>query len=99
MPVYEYECGKCGKQSSHLIGADSMEAVECPSCGATGLHRLVSRFSRGRFETDRVTEAADRLAGADDAATGKALVEVGRAYDEDLSETMAAMYEADQGGA
>ena len=99
MPVYEYECEECGKQASHLLSADRSEAVECPACGGTELHRLVSRFSRGRFESDRVREATDRLATADDTGTGQALAEVGRAHDEDLSEAMATMYEADQDGA
>lgn len=99
MPVYEFECGECNAQFSLLLGAVEHGTGFCPSCYSTEIRRLVSRFSRGRAETDRISEAASKLAMATDQDTGKALAEVGKAYDEDLSTTMSAMYEEDQGGA
>jgi len=73
-------------------------APACPTCSRTEVKRLVSGFYRARAEGERISEAASKLAVADDSSTGTALAEVGRAYDEDLSHTMTAMYEADQEG-
>lgn len=43
MPIYEYQCGKCGHEDDFLekIGAPSVR--KCPSCGKRSFQRLVSR--------------------------------------------------------
>jgi len=40
MPLYEYGCQKCGKQSELLV-TNSTEP-ECPECGSTKLTKLLS---------------------------------------------------------
>ncbi|MBU1228657.1 MAG: zinc ribbon domain-containing protein [Proteobacteria bacterium] len=53
MPIYEYACGKCGKQFEELVfsAADELE-VRCPACGARDSERRVSAcaavVARGR---------------------------------------------------
>lgn len=47
MPVYEYACPKCGRHFEKLVFR-SAEAVACPDCGATEVHRRLSSFSVGR---------------------------------------------------
>jgi putative FmdB family regulatory protein len=43
MPIYEYECGDCGKTSEYLIrNTSAIGALECPSCKSTNLKRVVS---------------------------------------------------------
>lgn len=45
MPLYEYDCEKCGKRVEvrHPVGQGAAQ-VECPSCGAVGLRRVFSSF-------------------------------------------------------
>jgi putative FmdB family regulatory protein len=51
MPIYEYECPKCGKKFEyfHWFGGDE-KMLKCPKCGAEGAKRLISSFSRGSAE-------------------------------------------------
>ena len=46
MPVYEYNCGKCGKDFEELIrtAADERKA-ECPTCGSRTVSRKPSVFA------------------------------------------------------
>ena len=41
MPLYEFECGRCGTRFEDLVGAGT-ETVECRACGAEGAHRVYS---------------------------------------------------------
>lgn len=45
MPLYEYECEKCGKhlEVRQAVGQDGAD-LECPSCGTVGPRRLFSSF-------------------------------------------------------
>ena len=45
MPIFEYECKKCGHQFEALLNSASSPAPEGPECGATGAKRLLSRFA------------------------------------------------------
>lgn len=71
----------------------------CAHCGSREVERLVSRFRRGRTEDDRLDELADRFESMDDpdspSQTRAVLREVGKAMDEDFSDEMEEMYEAD----
>ena len=43
MPLYEYECPKCGKRIEILqkLGEDG-SSLKCGECGAVGLRKLLS---------------------------------------------------------
>ena len=41
MPLYEYECEKCGKHSERIEKVDGPHLKKCPSCGGR-VERLVS---------------------------------------------------------
>jgi len=43
MPIYEFECARCGERFEELVGAG--EAPACPACGADGARRLLSAVS------------------------------------------------------
>jgi putative FmdB family regulatory protein len=46
MPIYEYQCPKCGDRSEQLCKlAETGKDMVCPNCGNTGLRRLVSAFA------------------------------------------------------
>lgn len=40
MPIYEYECPKCGVRFEEIIFGDDVPA--CPACGAADTHKLLS---------------------------------------------------------
>ncbi|CAN5404469.1 hypothetical protein BH11ARM2_BH11ARM2_26590 [soil metagenome] len=104
MPVFEYRCGSCGKKFSALLGMTTgEEVVRCRHCGAEqGATKLVSRFARYRSEDDRIDAIADRLEtmGEPDSASEMREVvrELGKAMDEDVSDEMEEMFEADMAG-
>ncbi|MBO4345286.1 MAG: zinc ribbon domain-containing protein [Victivallales bacterium] len=45
MPIYEYECQKCGKVFSHLHRRLNDAAPACPECGASDVKKKFSSFS------------------------------------------------------
>lgn len=60
MPIYEYECGKCGRRSSILTLRVSETVDEvCKHCGSRKLRRLMSRFAMPRSEEARLDALGD----------------------------------------
>jgi putative FmdB family regulatory protein len=54
MPLYEYACQECGKESELLVTSSSQP--ECPKCGSTKVSKLLSIVaspSRGAAANDR----------------------------------------------
>jgi putative FmdB family regulatory protein len=48
MPIYEYECQKCGKKFEYFDWLGGIEKIlKCPKCGAQEPKRVVSSFSKG----------------------------------------------------
>ena len=46
MPIYEYHCQDCGKQSSLFFRTfSSVAPARCPHCDSQGMDRLVSQVS------------------------------------------------------
>ena len=45
MPIYEYECPKCGAHMERLVRAEGDIPKKCPECGSTKLHKAFSAFS------------------------------------------------------
>jgi putative FmdB family regulatory protein len=44
MPIFEYQCGSCGKEFETLVRGSS-PAPACPACHGTDLHKKLSTFS------------------------------------------------------
>jgi len=42
MPIYEYQCKKCGAVSEFLISVGTEEGVFCETCGSPEVKRLIS---------------------------------------------------------
>lgn len=103
MPVFEYRCGSCGRKFSALVGMVAQPDDErCPKCGSSETQKLVSRFVRGRTEDDRIDDLADRfetMGEPDDSVEMRRMVrEMGKAMDEDSSDEMEELFEADMEG-
>jgi putative FmdB family regulatory protein len=45
MPIYEYECGGCGKRVERLVRRREDVPERCPHCGAAKLRKAFSAFS------------------------------------------------------
>ena len=46
MPIFEYECAKCGSISSHVVlGSHGRNRPACPRCGSARTRRVMSSFS------------------------------------------------------
>jgi putative FmdB family regulatory protein len=46
MPLYEYECEKCGARFEAITRITEKDETECPECGAPA-ERQVSSFALG----------------------------------------------------
>lgn len=103
MPIFEFRCNSCSRKFATLVGmtADSGDIV-CPHCGAQDATKLISRFRQGRTEEDRLDDLADRLEqyGEPESPSKmrEMMREMGKAVDEDISDEMEEMFEADLAG-
>lgn len=100
MPVYEYRCAQCGKRFSALIGMTAEpDDSRCPHCQGLDTSKLISRPGRFRSEDARIDEVADRMESMSepDSPTEmrEAMREMGKALDDDVSDEMEELFEAD----
>lgn len=57
MPIYEYECNACGHRLEVIQKFSDAPLAECPACGKSALHKLLSAPSfhlkgSGWYQTD-----------------------------------------------
>ncbi|MDE3097911.1 MAG: zinc ribbon domain-containing protein [Verrucomicrobiota bacterium] len=45
MPIYEFHCGKCGRDSEILVRSTDWKGTECPHCGSKRLAKKLSAFA------------------------------------------------------
>ena len=45
MPLYEYDCLKCGKRFEVLIRSAQTQVIVCAFCGNKGIERVISGFA------------------------------------------------------
>jgi len=81
MPIYEFECGDCGKRFDRLQKLSDPDPTDCPSCGLASVRRRITAPSfrlagSGWYETDFKKDGDKKrnLAGegGGDAKTGDA---------------------------
>src|SRR5271155_1080800 len=56
MPIFEYECARCGLISSHVVmgSLGRRERRECPQCKSSRLRRVMSSFAVVESEASRL---------------------------------------------
>ncbi|AAO91055.1 FmdB family zinc ribbon protein [Coxiella burnetii] len=42
MPIYEYQCEKCGEQTEVIQKINDSPVIDCPTCHEPALKRLIS---------------------------------------------------------
>jgi len=47
MPIYEFHCSKCEKDSEILVRSRNWEGTKCPHCGSARLAKKLSVFASG----------------------------------------------------
>jgi putative FmdB family regulatory protein len=45
MPIYEFLCEKCGRNSEILVRSSNWKGTACPHCGSTKLTKKLSVFA------------------------------------------------------
>ncbi len=75
MPIYEYECKKCGHQMEALQRMSDDPLKDCPECSKPELKKLISaagfRLSgSGWYETDFKTGKKKNLTSSDSSNSG-----------------------------
>lgn len=45
MPIYEFHCEKCQKDSEVLVRSSEWEGTKCPHCGSSKLSKKFSVFA------------------------------------------------------
>ena len=55
MPIYEFSCLNCSKDSEQLVrSSDWQNEAKCPECGSTELAKKLSVFSASSAESESV---------------------------------------------
>jgi putative FmdB family regulatory protein len=54
MPIYEFHCEKCEKDSEVLVRSSDWKGTKCPHCGSTRLAKKLSVFASA--ESGRASE-------------------------------------------
>lgn len=68
MPIYEYQCEKCGHQLEAIQKMSDEPLTECPACGELALKKLISASGfrlkgGGWYETDFKSGNRKNVAG------------------------------------
>jgi putative FmdB family regulatory protein len=51
MPIFDFECRKCGHTFDIIISNADKDKAKCPQCGAMNLKQLLSSFSTSKLGT------------------------------------------------
>jgi putative FmdB family regulatory protein len=104
MPIYEYRCLECRKQSSILqLSHSSSNGPVCRHCGSRRLERLLSRFSAPKSEEARLASLADdetfgNVDGDDPARMERLIRHMGNEMGEDFHDEMAQAVDSQEEG-
>jgi putative FmdB family regulatory protein len=52
MPIYEFHCEKCERDSEILVRSSDWENTECPHCGSKKLSKKFSTFASATAGTE-----------------------------------------------
>lgn len=50
MPLFEFQCEKCGKIFDKLVLSGDGKGVACPECGSRKVKRLIGKIAHFEFK-------------------------------------------------
>lgn len=50
MPIFEFVCGKCGKEFERLVFSSELNPPNCPDCDSSDVTKILSVFSSSSIE-------------------------------------------------
>ncbi|WCJ58732.1 zinc ribbon domain-containing protein [Fontisphaera persica] len=59
MPIYEFHCEKCGKDSEILVRSTQWQGALCPHCGSTRLSKKLSVFASATAGTSSSSSSSE----------------------------------------
>jgi putative FmdB family regulatory protein len=65
MPLYEYDCLKCGGRFEVLVRGPQAQATVCPACGHDKIERVLSSFAVSSAESRQVSVDSARRRNLD----------------------------------
>jgi len=71
MPIYEFHCDKCGRDSEVLVRSARWEGTPCPRCGSTRLTKKLSVFASGTGGEGEAPSCTGRPSSCGLCGTGK----------------------------
>lgn len=76
MPIYEFECGECGKRFDRLQKLSDPDPTDCPACSKPAVRRRVTAPSfrlagSGWYETDFKKDGDKKRNLADGGSSGE----------------------------
>ncbi len=102
MPIYEYRCRQCGKQTTRLVLSISNAPQQtCAHCHSADMERLLSRFASPKSEEARLEALSDpsHLGGLDEnnpQSMARFMKKMGQEIGEDLGDDLDAALEGGQ---
>lgn len=70
MPLYEYECVKCGHRFEKIESASASATKKCPQCGAKAVRLLAAPAIQFKGSGWYVTDYAAKSSGSSSESTG-----------------------------
>lgn len=64
MPIFEFVCGKCGKEFERLVFSSDIEPVKCPACDSAEVTKILSVFSSSAIEKGLGSSCGHSAGGA-----------------------------------
>jgi putative FmdB family regulatory protein len=52
MPIYEFHCEQCGKDSEVLVRSSDWKGTTCPHCSSTKLEKKLSVFAAATADSN-----------------------------------------------
>jgi putative FmdB family regulatory protein len=71
MPIYEFHCEDCEKDSEVLVRSPEWKGTPCPHCGSTRLAKKLSVFASNAGATDDAPVCTGRPSSCGLCGTGK----------------------------
>jgi putative FmdB family regulatory protein len=63
MPIYEFHCEKCERDSEILVRSSHWKGTTCPHCGSTKLTKKLSVFAAAGADGNDATSCDSRGGG------------------------------------